>query len=446
MQKDLQNLEAPVHEPMSSFDLLSDEIEQREQTGYDVTAASLALSAADPEDVARLEEIYAELVASTRQSSWHYEEPEALPDILDSLPTSRESLVPENTIDDKVLGGWLGRIAGCNLGKPVEWGPHWTSDHIKSYLTLADAYPLRDYFPMVDPLPEGYDFRENWPETTRGNVDGGSRDDDVDYPILGLHLLETHGGAITPAVVGEAWLTLFPYRQIFTAERAAYLNLLHGVPAELAAQTRNPYREWIGALIRGDAFGWVNPGRPRAAMRLAYQDASLSHVANGVYGELWSAALLAGAFTASSVAEAFEMSLEHVPPRSRLAEALIDVKTMRETGLSWEDALAWIQSRYGHYSWVHTISNAAIIAAGLLWGEDDYAATVGLTVMGGWDTDSNAATAGSVAGVVLGAAALPGNFIDPLKDRTRSALFGFDNSRISDLARRTAVLARSGLA
>ena len=84
--------------------------------------------------------------------------------------------------------------------------------------------------------------------------------------------------------------------------------------------------------------------------------------------------------------------------------------------------------------------------AGLLWGEDDYATTVGLTVQGGWDTDSNGATAGSVCGTILGHAALPSNFIEPLHDRTRSALFGFDNSRISDLATRTLRLARNGLA
>ena len=362
-----------MHEPMNSADLVSDEIEQREQTGHDVARFSADLSATDPADTVRLEEIYAELIATPRTLPWDYEEPEGLADILDSLPhVTGEDSVDDSRLDDRVLGAWLGRIAGCNLGKPVEWGPHWTSDHIKNYLTLADAYPLRDYIPMLDPLPDGYDFRENWPETTRGNVDGGSRDDDVDYPILGLHLLETHGSAITPELVGESWLTLFPYRQIFTAERAAYLNLLHGVPAEQAAVTRNPYREWIGALIRGDVFGWVSPGRPVAAVELAYQDAALSHVANGVYGELWSAALLAGAFASETVAEAFERSLDYVPPRSRLAETLRDVQKMRRDGLAWEDALAQIQLRYSHYSWVHTIPNAAIIAAGLLWGDDDW--------------------------------------------------------------------------
>jgi ADP-ribosylglycohydrolase len=101
---------------------------------------------------------------------------------------------------------------------------------------------------------------------------------------------------------------------------------------------------------------------------------------------------------------------------------------------------------YGHYSWIHTVNNAALVVAGLLWGEGDVARTIGLTVMGGWDTDSNGATAGSVAGVLAGTSALPAHLIEPLHDTTRSALFGFDNSRISDLAARTTRLALSSLA
>jgi ADP-ribosylglycohydrolase len=93
---------------------------------------------------------------------------------------------------------------------------------------------------------------------------------------------------------------------------------------------------------------------------------------------------------------------------------------------------------------VHTVNNACLIAAGLLWGEEDYATTVGLTVQGGWDTDSNGATAGSVAGTVLGAAALPPRFVEPLHDRTRSAVFGYDNTRISELAERTSRLIDHG--
>jgi hypothetical protein len=47
--------------------------------------------------------------------------------------------------------------------------------------------------------------------------------------------------------------------------------------------------------------------------------------------------------------------------------------------------------------------------------------------------------------VLGGTASLPAHLIDPLEDRTRSAVFGFDNSSISELAARTTRLAMSGL-
>lgn len=42
---------------------------------------------------------------------------------------------------DRILGGWLGRIAGNMLGKPVEQGEVWTRDRIDRYLRQAAALP-----------------------------------------------------------------------------------------------------------------------------------------------------------------------------------------------------------------------------------------------------------------------------------------------------------------
>lgn len=427
---------------MSSYQLIRDELAQARESGHLVDDLAQRFVVTAPADTDALERLYGEIVAAERQSDWPYGEPEGLGAIMESLPNDPAVAAPTGAeLVDKINGGWLGRIAGCNLGKPVEDGDHWTTARLRDYLERAGAWPLRDYVPVLDPMPEEFRLVSNWPETTRGRVNGSARDDDIDYPILGLHLLERHGSELTSGRVAEAWLSLLPYTKTYTAERAAYRNLVSGVPLERVATTRNPYREWIGALIRGDIFGWTHPGDPRGALRLAYQDATLSHVANGVYGELWSAALVASAFTAASVREAFDRSLLSVPPGSRLYETLTAVRAMRDESMTWDEAIAAIQQRWGHYSWVHTINNAAVITAGLLWGDDDYSATVGLTVQGGWDTDSNGATAGSVAGVVLGAEALPAHFIEPLQNRTRSALFGFDHSVISDLAARTVRLA-----
>jgi ADP-ribosylglycohydrolase len=345
-------------------------------------------------------------------------------------------------LHDKVLGGWLGRVAGNMLGKPVEWGDHWTPERLRSYLELAGAWPLDDYFPVLDPVPAGYELRDCWVDTTRGNIAGSSRDDDVDYTILGLHLLEQHGAALTSAAVADSWLLLLPMHQTYTAERVAYRNLAMGLRPPETATRRNPYREWIGAQIRADAFGYACAGDPAAAARFGYVDAAVSHVANGIYGEMWAAALVAAAFTAGSAREALEVSLGLVPTRSRLAEALRDVLGMHAAGLEWDAARQRIGRRYGRYGWVHTINNAAVIAAGLLWGDGDFTRTIALTVLGGLDTDSNGATAGSVAGVLCGAARIPTNWTEPLQDTLHSALFGFDGSRISALADRTIEVAR----
>jgi ADP-ribosylglycohydrolase len=245
--------------------------------------------------------------------------------------------------------------------------------------------------------------------------------------------------------VGQEWTGLLPLKQTFTAERAAYVNLAAGLSPPEVATFRNPYREWIGAQIRGDVYGYVYAGDPWSAASLAFQDASLSHVANGVYGEMWAAALVSAAFVSDDAAAAINTSLTVVPPQSRLSEAINDVVHMFESGLDWQQALDRIRNTYGHYSWVHSINNAALIVAGLLWGDGDYLTSVAFTVMGGWDTDSNGATTGSVAGILAGTAALPHHIIEPLHNRTRSAMFGYDNSNISDLAERTYALALRGL-
>lgn len=431
------------YDAVNVYDLASCEIRQRRESGYDVAGAEQALERIDPEDRAALLAFLDGLAARPRLPGWRYDEPDGLEAILRSLPPAPPARPPPAAdLDDRILGGWLGRVAGCILGKPVEVGDVWTTARLREYLEQAGAYPLRDYIPVI-PGSEHH-LHWTWPWTTRGNVDGAFRDDDIDYAILGLHLLEKHGTALTTHDVADAWLELLPFRQTYTAERVAYRNLVDGVPLDRVGRYRNPYREWIGAQIRGDVFGWTHPGDPRGAAVAAYADARLSHVGNGRYGEMWAAALVAAAFVADSPNDALTLALAQVPPRSRLAEAVDSVMELHAGGATWDDAVVHIAAEYGHYLWVHTIPNAAVVTAGLLWGEGDVAATLGSTVQAGWDTDSNGATAGSVIGVMVGGTAIPGRFVDPLKDTVRSALFGFDNASIADLARRTVALARAG--
>jgi ADP-ribosylglycohydrolase len=73
----------------------------------------------------------------------------------------------------------------------------------------------------------------------------------------------------------------------------------------------------------------------------------------------------------------------------------------------------------------------------LIKGGGDYEQTICNAVMGGWDTDCNGATSGSIVGIVNGANRLPLKWIQPLNNQIRSGLTNFDRANFTDLARRT---------
>lgn len=339
---------------------------------------------------------------------------------------------------DRIYGGWLGRAAGCLLGKPVEKIPR---EGIREILTSNQTWPLSDYITargIPDELLRKYPWnRHSGRESLRENIVCMTEDDDMNYPMINLRVLENYGSEFRSEHVAETWLNLMPVLACFTAERVAYLNALNLLAPPQTAQINNPYREWIGAQIRADIWGWVSPGDPRRAAALAWRDARLSHVRNGIYGEMFFSALIAAAFRLNEPIPLIREGLRYIPPAAHLAKAIEFVIDLHVRESNFESAVDQIYRRFGHYHWVHTVNNAALVVAALLYSEGDFETAICNVVMGGWDTDSNGATAGSVLGTLLGARRLPGKWIDPLNDRIRSSLKGFDNSAISSLARRT---------
>lgn len=426
---------------------LEHELAQRSESGHDVSAVTAQLSGPAREmepDRARM--LLDQLAAVPRRPDWPYVEPSTLPEIMAELPSATSARVrPIGAAElrDRIQAGWLGRCAGNCLGKPVEDGEFWTPERLRSYLEFTGNYPVRDYVSRLQPMPDGYTLHPSWTESTKGRIRYAPRDDDLDYTLLGLHLLESKGFDFTTADVAEEWLQRLPYHLTYTAERVTYRNLVCGVEPGRSAVVDNPFREWIGAQIRGDVFGYVCAGRPRDAAVLAFADAALSHVANGIYGEMWAAALVAAAFTAGSLREVVEESIRHVPRRSRLAEALRWAVEARDKHADWHDAVADMRERYGHYHWIHTINNATACALALLYADDDYGTAIGLAVQAGLDTDSNGATVGSAAGAFAGRGGIPRHWTSPFGDVLRSALYGFDRSSIRDVAERTFTLART---
>jgi ADP-ribosylglycohydrolase len=376
-----------------------------------------------------------------KKENFRYIEPSELENIMkeSDFEKNSENIFSEDCLLDKIYGGWLGRAAGCTLGKPTEG---FTRGKIFKYLFSTDQYPLLDYIDSTN-IKEIKQLDPLRLRATKGKIDGTPRDDDMDFSIVNLICLEKKGKEFTSADVGNTWLENLPYYLVYTAERVVYKNLVNGFAPPESAKHINPYREWIGAQIRADMFGWISPGNPYQAAKLAFKDASLSHTKNGIYGEMFVAAMIATAFVNDNPIEIVKTGMKYIPTKSRLYEA---VKYTMEIALSndnWEKVWDIVMEKYGGYHTVHTINNAAIVVLSLICGKGNFEKSIAIAVQSGLDTDCNSATVGSIVGVIKGAKVLPSKFIEPLHDRLDSYIPEFANFKISELAKRTLYLIES---
>lgn len=400
---------------------------------------------ATPELRALARTLLAELASAHLASSTEPDDWDAILALLPKRAHAGSSTIPDL---DRYLGAWTGRAVGCVLGKPVEKIPR---EGIEAILRATNRWPLAHYFTAVG-LPDAVNQAWPWnrrsaPTSLAENINGAPEDDDLNFPILALHLLAEHGTTFTTDVVAKAWLDNLPGGRVFTAERAAYRNLLDGREAPETATYLNPFREWIGALIRTDVYGWVLPGDVLGAAELAWRDARLSHTRNGLYGAMWAAALCSAAISLphpasqpdGGVSQVLDLAMAVVPPGSRLAAAITLGRELGASDLDQAAALDVLHAELGHLHWVHTLNNAALIAYSIQASRGDIATGIAAAVVGGWDTDSSGATVGSVLGALGGS--LAPSWTDPLQGRIATSMPGGATREIAELAESTHALA-----
>ena len=342
-----------------------------------------------------------------------------------------------------VRSAWQGRVSGCLLGKPLEVLSFERGRRgVEDYLRTAGALPLRDYVPMVEGTPVARIGRS----CCRDQIVRAEADDDINYTLLALMLLEEHGAALETADVARAWLRLLPAGAVWTAEREAYRVLLDNMAEQfvngsapgfdLAKCSDNPYNEWIGAQIRSDLYGWVCPGRPALAAALARQDASLSHRGEGVHAAAFVAALAAAIPASLHLDAAIDRALEEIPGDSLAAAA---VRFGRSVAGS-PDAVARLHQHFGDLSPVHALNNLALVVWATCSCGGDFSAAVGDAVAAGWDTDCNGATVGGLCGLM--GAAIPDHWTRPWNGRLAVGLAGQSELLLDEVVERTVAVAR----
>lgn len=377
--------------------------------------------------------------AKTREG-YKYNEPSDLEGIKALRKDIRElPKVKEDNIKEKISGAWMGRICGCMLGKTIEG---MKTNELVPFLKESDNYPMHRYIYKSD-LTEEIKSKYNYPLANRyyaDEIDGMPVDDDTNYVVLAQVIIDKYGRDFTPYDVSRVWLDYQKKDAYCTAERVAFCNFVKGYEPPVSAVYKNPYREWIGAQIRGDYFGYINPGNPELAAEYAWRDASISHIKNGIYGEMFASAMIAAAAVTDDIEEIIESGIAQIPHTSRLYEDVKWVLDGYRGGLSQKDCFEEIHKRYDEYTphgWCHTISNAMIVAAALLYGEGDFGKSICMSVETGFDTDCNGATVGSVLGMVNGIDSIPEYWTKPINNTLHTSIFGVGTVKISDMVEKT---------
>lgn len=369
---------------------------------------------------------------------WPYVEPNALDEILAECDTERPrdaiGRVAPQEAADRAATAFLGSVCGCILGKPIEVAP--TPTQIRRAAEAVGEWPIDDYISerMLDALGNRHG---SWTGTVRGRIRHVVPDDDINYPILGMLLLERHGLAFTTDDVRRLWKEALPIGWTWGPERtinakiglrsldevwlgAAAEPVDEGV-LEAWVEELNPWDELCGALIRVDAYGYASPGHPALAAELAWRDARLTHRRNGIYAAMFVAAAIAAAFVARDPLEPFEQALRFVPRRSRLHGAVSEQLAIVRSADRWEDASEEIQQRFGAYGSCHIYQEIGCMMTAVRFAES-VGHGICLQVSQGYDTDSFGARAGSILGALFGPDHLDERWLAPFNDEIHTTV------------------------
>ena len=390
-------------------------------------------------------------------SDWEYVEPLEYDDIELEMSGDRLDSITKkpdiSVLKDKTKAGFISSVMGCILGKPLEIDP--TYDELKKAGQACGQWPVDDYISeeFLQCLGKRKRF---WPTTTKGNISFAEADDDINYSVLGMLILEKCGMDLDYSRIKDAWIEHICMTYVYGPERHltawAAINRLEGDNSgELFgtdsfckdwARIFNPGTEICGALIRADAYGFAFAGRPDLAAKYAYIDASFTHQRTGVYSAMYVAALIALMYTAKDPVTPFKDALKFVPQKSRFKKITENCIDMVEGSNDFEEAYYAINKKYGHYRSGHIYQEVGCMVNSFKYARDIWHG-VCFQVMQGLDTDSFGCSIGSALGAYFGMEKINKPKLEVFNDTVRVTLASFFDNSITGIAERMAELTQS---
>jgi hypothetical protein len=323
--------------------------------------------------------------------------------------------IARTVLEDKVRGGWAGKMIGVSYGAPTEFRSNgrifegeiaWSPERVSNALSQDDLY-------------------------------------------VGMTLAETMDRLGLDATVeqyGEAFKDS-QYR-LWHANAGARRLLNLGIEAPMSGHPKyNIHANDIDFQIEADFIGLMSPGLPRESNKYSERVGRVMNHGDGLYGGIFVNGMYTAAFFESDVRKVVEQGLACLPARSAYARLVRDVLGWAEENPEdWRKTWQLIQDTWDRNDScpegalqpfnIDAKINGAYVALGLLYGRGDFARTLEIATRAGQDSDCNPSTAGGILGVMLGYSRIPDSWkggIPAIADKP----FEYTRSSFNDISRST---------
>lgn len=292
---------------------------------------------------------------------------------------------------------------------------------------------------------------------------GALPNDDLDLQLLWLVAAERYGVQVNAQILADFWAArIYAHWNEYGQGK---INVRNGLVPPVSGAYENPMKDSNGAWIRSEIWACLCPGRPDLAVQYAFEDASVDHADEGIYAEVFTAALESVAFAEKDSHKLVDIALSYVPEDCAIAGVVRLVQQCKRDGLTWRQARREVLTQYpGSFgcsdirpcdaedevpvgkSGYDAPSNIGIMMIGWLYGEEDFAKTLCTAVNCGEDADCTAATLGALWGILHGTAGIPQEWIKPIGETIKVGCLDlthqgeFIAGTISELTKRIANL------
>lgn len=305
---------------------------------------------------------------------------------------------------DKVKACWLGKNIGGTLGAPFE--------------CIRGVYDLTYY--------------------THDLSLGVLPNDDLDLQLVWLNAAEAYGKAVNAEILGEYWISYIVAD--WSEYGAGKNNMRYGLLPPISGWYNNHNKDSCGCFIRSEIWACLAPGHPEIAVKYAYEDAICDHAGEGMYGEIFCAALQSAAFVEKDMQKLLNTALSYIPEGCAIAGAVRTVLECRKNGLDWKGARKRVLQEFpGSFGMLggyrdqtpeadipvgslgyDAPSNIGIMLIGWVYGEGDFSKSICICAGCCEDGDCTAGSLGALLGIINGTACIDEKWLKPIGDKIKT--------------------------